>query len=741
MAKDSVYSALLKPVAQHGRNTFPLDNNHAFSMRAGHIQPVKAIHFKPADYFDIGVTDFALTFPMNTAPFLRGRKETALYSVYYNAVWSLYNQYIATRQDPKTSAFGVNPYLVEPRIRKWDLYFQCFHQFCFYLYDKYLYRFEITGNVEEDSLGSFHQNWYNLQPALAFTHQSFDLSVTFTDIYDWITNATGLSTSIKGIIQGTSVQNYSFVQGGGPLKIKEIMFDIVGHHRVYNNIRKLDMLGYGNIYPLVRKCQDSIISDFDDIDWTDNTSITNGRASIIGSLGFLLLDLLRCTWDVDSVTTATGKAINPEMVNLYPLCAYNSIFYHFFRNSYYDLGYYNHDYNLDFVSIDGSTLGSTGVVNLTHFSARFLDVEYHQWKKDKFTAVLPDQQFGAVSAISISSPVNAITTGSDVGKWIQQGNPSLLDDLLVKSNGPNRQLKYINGSDYYNIYHSHDVTIPSLTSYFDVIALKRAEMLQEYRQKLMRAGNKTTDIFRALYGEAPSSEHTEDIIPRFLDTFGEDIFIDPVTATADTGQGSNGKLGDLSARGKFKGQSGRIKFNAGGNYGVILVLTYVIPTAEYNSFMTDPHVHELDPESHYLPDFENVGLEDIYSDELNCLLPRHSLSVLGKAPRYHHKKTEVDQVHGAFTSFAATNMIMAYNPNLDSETFIGEFNHWVSPRSDMQNRQNTLLRDLYVNPSVLDNVFVQAVDADQANDQFLCYCALEVRSTKELSKVGLINFV
>ena len=124
--KDSVYSALQKPVAQHGRNVFPLDNNHAFSMKAGHITPVKALHFKPKDYFDIKISDFSITFPMNTAPFLRGRKETALYSVYYNAIWSLFNQYQATRSDPKSSAFAnvsTNlQNLAEPRIALFELY-------------------------------------------------------------------------------------------------------------------------------------------------------------------------------------------------------------------------------------------------------------------------------------------------------------------------------------------------------------------------------------------------------------------------------------------------------------------------------------------------------------------------------------------------------------------------------------------------------------------------------------------
>ena len=139
MAKDAVASHLLKPKAERGRNMFPLDNRQVYSIKAGQINPVKAIHFIPGDYFDITAHDFSMTFPMNTAAFLRGRKETAFYSVYYNAVWSLFNQYMAGRNDDKTSAFGFKPKLEEPRIAQMELYADVFIQFVYYVVGKYGY--------------------------------------------------------------------------------------------------------------------------------------------------------------------------------------------------------------------------------------------------------------------------------------------------------------------------------------------------------------------------------------------------------------------------------------------------------------------------------------------------------------------------------------------------------------------------------------------------------------------------
>ena len=58
---DSVYAVLQKPVSEHSRNVFPLEHAHSYSMKAGQITPIKCIHFKPADYFDIKAMDFSIT--------------------------------------------------------------------------------------------------------------------------------------------------------------------------------------------------------------------------------------------------------------------------------------------------------------------------------------------------------------------------------------------------------------------------------------------------------------------------------------------------------------------------------------------------------------------------------------------------------------------------------------------------------------------------------------------------------
>lgn len=749
MAANAAVSALLKPTSEHGRNVFPLDNKQVYSQKAGQIVPVKAFHFMPNDYFDIKASDFTLTFPMQTAPFLRGRKEFSFYSVYYNAIWSLFNQYQGQKSDPKTSAFGTEPKLVEPRVRLYDLYGRCYSQWLFYM----VYEHFIPAIVPEVEISTrrrlFLDDLFKNSTSSSSIGLGFNVQYAYNQTtYSFGYTHTEFSTQFPSLNYGV---RFSYPKGYSEdnMTIDQYVKDVVGHWRAYNYMRKLDMLGYGNIYPICSEAERQIIYTL-----SGSQTLAQKMSSINAICKQLLQRIIFMTWNNPT------NAANPvaKMVNAYPICAYNLVFYHFFRNSYYDLDYNPRDYNLDFISINAGS--ATGLIDPYYFTLRFLDIEYHQWKKDTFTAVLPDTQFGAVASIDLSFsgrvPISGTatltgSTGIDRSRWYGYNGALTENSNLQTASVVDGKTSVIESSSRVNIVHDHlvsgsailssDANV-SFSSAFDVISLKRAEMLQEYRQQLMRAGNRTSDVFRALYGSSASSEHEDDVIPRFLETFGEDIFVDPVTATANTGsENLNGQLGDLASRAKMSGSSNHIKFNAGGNFGVILCLSYVVPTAEYNSYMIDPHIKELTPQAHYIPQFDKYGLEPVYSDELNCLYDLSTLAVLGYAPAYHYKKSEVDKVHGAFCSLISNDRRSATTFRFAQIDYLGEFNNWVSPRTDMQSRKNTLVRDFYINPSVLDNVFVRSAGADQADDQFICNTYFEVMSTRGMSKVGLIDFV
>lgn len=687
----------IKPTEKCARNAFDLGNKHVYSAKAGMIVPVKAIHTVPGDHFEIKISDFTQTFPMNTAAFLRGRKEFALYFIPYKQSWSNFNQYMATREDVYSS--NMNAITYEPRMSLYDILSICLEFASVYAHDI------IMPKVYHDRV----ENHGTL---------SIDGTRTYRPLV--LTN---------GFYNKTSTA----------LKANDYLYDVFGYPRWNNVIRKLDMLGYGNYYPFIN----SFLQDYQSfIEKTKTITQANFEEILNTQINY-------AKSKIDKLKT--------RYVNLYPVTSYNKVYYDMFRNSYYELNYDVRNYNLDFKLCNSA---STSIVAVQDIPVTFFDIQYHQWKKDLFTAVLPDTQFGAVSLLpSSGSSGNVVftstSTTSDVGNYFSDANnlPNNSQVFLYANDGKPVAMNVSDGSANQTLGHTHKITgsaaLTGVTTSFDVLALKRAEALQGYRQALLRAGNKTSDVFRAVFGRAP--RYDEDAHPYFIDAFGEDIFVDAVVSTAETNleksDSTSGKLGDLGGRALMNGNSGTIKFDS-SDFGIILVVQYIVPQSEYNSYMLDPHLANLTPEDHWIPAFENLGFSPVLGEYLNNLPTQETTNfnrVVGYVPRYFEFKSDVDKVHGSFCEIAATNILRGTSStgvNLVEHvpSFSGELTHWVTPRSDMQATTTTLTRNFYVDPAVLDNVFLVAADGTYSTDQFICNTYLDVKAVRPMSVLGLPNF-
>lgn len=681
----------IKPTEKCARNAFDLGNKHVYSAKAGMIVPVKAIHTVPGDHFEIKISDFTQTFPMNTAAFLRGRKEFALYFIPYKQSWSNFNQYMATREDVYSS--NMNAITYEPRMSLYDILSICLEFAAVYAHDI------VMPKVYHDR---------------ATDHGI--LNIDFNRAYTPL-------VLINGFYNKTSIA----------LKASQYLYDVFGYPRWNNVLRKLDMLGYGNHFPYI----DNFIKGYESAITVTKTITQSNFESILNT------QIASAKKDIDKLKN--------RYVNLYPITSYNKVFYDMFRNSYYELDYDVRNYNLDFKLCNSA---ATSIVQVQDIPVTFFDIQYHQWKKDLFTAVLPDTQFGAVSLLPSSGSTGNVVftsteTSTDTGRWNSSGDWPERSNVTTNSDSNNRFLSSGNNV----LSHTHTVTggatLNGVTTSFDVLALKRAEALQGYRQALLRAGNKTSDVFRAVFGRAP--RYDEDAHPYFIDAFGEDIFVDAVVSTAETNleksDSSSGKLGDLGGRALMNGTSDTIKFDS-SDFGIILVVQYIVPQSEYNSYMLDPHLANLTPEDHWIPAFENLGFSPVIGEYLNNLVGQsNSLlnRVIGYVPRYFEFKSDVDKVHGSFCEIASTSLLRGTSSNGVSlvehvASYSGELTHWVTPRSDMQATSTTLTRNFYVDPAVLDNVFLVAADGTYSTDQFICNTYLDVKAVRPLSVLGLPNF-
>ena len=802
-----------------GRNPFDLTNRHVYTQKAAKIIPVKALHTMPDDYFEVSMQEFSQNnIPMNTAAFLSGKKELLAYFVPYNTVWHNYNQYQATREDPESTLLKDKGISYEPRINLMTLYKSALYfSVCAWmieswcdLYAIYKWQQDNGAHYPLDMPWDIHSEM-TLSVYVDYLKNAHNYSATLSDYDYYHTAALDLIRTKKFSTLATDGYPLScshgcyedYVLHDADLTVGDTCLDMFDTPIWCDWIRKMDMLGYGNIWPIIKIMRDQLDKLVSDV--FDNTQIYLNRAyglveytdgdthEAYNDFDDLYIDSVWLDSDFDPDEDGANYWWKPyrsayakldtmtmvsderwEYVNVYALYAYNKCFYDYMRNSYFDIDYSVYNYNCDFVS--GSSFEDS-IIHSNMLPCRFYWIESHQWKKDMFTGVLPDNQLGAVSSVVLDAGQLAISntvTGNPswspgslaiTGPVFDDVNSQFKDvsDTEMVSGSGYTVMESADGSLYKGNYtgynskpmrlenpHSHDFTggasigrgtlaVTSTVSggsaaELNVLALKRAEAIQQYRQDLMRAGNRTKDIFQQIYGVTPKSQLDE--TPYFIEVASNDINVNPIIATAQTDADTNGKLGSIAARSTISGSALQFKFST-KDFGVVLFLSYIIPESMYNSTRLDPFVTHLDPESHGLPYFQNLGLQPVLGEFL-CNLQNKDVRhrVLGFAPPYIERKTDIDLVHGS--------LVDCYLPSIGSgdpdAEYQGELSHWVVARTDMQQESAVSLRNFYIDPRILNNIFQIEAGSDYSTDHFLTYCAIQVNSVRAISEIGLTRF-
>lgn len=731
-----------KPKAHYPRRVHDFSARRVYTTKAGLINVVKPMHSVPNEHFDIDVSDFLQSMPLSTAAFLRGRKEFAFYYVPYVQLWSNFGQYVSGRADKFSSA--LKGHEKEPRISLRLLYILPL----FSMLNDLTLRF--TRPNEETRT----TNWN----ALDFQWNDRSLGAN-PKVYDPLSNS-AISSRLNVYLAQTNNSFRRVVNNVEELFVPtkaEFAYDRFGLARWSNMVRKLDMLRYGNLIPVFSPFYDAVVAYFKgDVEVPTST------------LDRLFLALLH---EIDII---------PEnyYVSPFSILAYNKIYYTFFRNSYYELDYYVGDYNVDSLNCDSL---ETSLLTNDMFSIQFLDMYQHQWKKDAFTSLMPDTQFGAVSQVELTSDGIIQGNGDIVGyiddntvisslakpqgdnRWLNTQNQNILTDtggidqglrgLYSGSEGQTQRVNLHGQLQSVNVWSPEgdvDGLSVSGTSSFDVLALRRAEAIQGYRQTLLRCGNKTKDIMVGIYGVEPVWENDHD--PAFIDAFGFDFAVDRIMQTATTDDSVdtyNGKLGDLGGQiARLGGSKHHIRFTTHGDFGVIMPVCYTIFESEYNSYNIDQNNLTLTPEDRFIPDYMNLGFVPVTRRALSLLDPVVNRtgtipsmdSVLGYGTRYWEKKIDIDLVHGILCSFGV------FDPehpdtglNRDIQYF-GDFSHWVAPRTDMQSALVTSTKQFYIDPRILNGNFLIAADGRQETDQFICNTYFKVKRTNILSDLGLPQF-
>lgn len=437
------------------------------------------------------------------------------------------------------------------------------------------------------------------------------------------------------------------------------------------------------------------------------------------------LDLLGYAGTMLHAGTQGDVQFYDRSVNMWRLLAYNLIWYREYRQQYYDDGKYllpsslsslvngaaylfNADWK-DCSSLATAKYDSSDSNDLALLAA-MCQPRYRTWKKDLFTGLMPSTQFGAVSLVdsSISSDNNLWSNGSAIyirdDNMLIGGNPKSLTGSLLPS-GAGREI----------LTHTH-------TSQFDILALRKSEAIQKWRERSLRAGNQVQDNFEAHYGVKPKSHM--DIHPQHIASFDAPLNIGDIMSNADTGVGVNGVVGDVAGKGimSFDGRQA-IKFEA-SDFGVIMVIYSVLPEAEYNANGIDRLNCLLEREDYFFNEYENLGLEAV--DKTNISHLGLNQGVLGYAPRYFGYKQKLDRVTGRFQMY---------------QGYSGQFAPWCAPKFDVDDAINLSavipLSCLYVNPAIFNNNFHYEYDVV---DQFLVDFYCDVEAIRAMSVSGMPGY-
>ena len=436
--------------------------------------------------------------------------------------------------------------------------------------------------------------------------------------------------------------------------------------------------------------------------------------------------------------------------NLWHLLAYQKACCQFYRDSVHDPLADAFAFNVD--DVQGTSLANSKLDYVRSASnvAKLFELRYKPWKKDIVTGTMPTMQYGSVSAVPLSqqmigtSTVPSISTVSpywqnypsrgyaaSANVWTERGPIKSYNDGT--NTDSNLGIPYVTAQDeviQVRSGHSHPdgtAVFPAGTTLFDIIAQRKAEAIQKWKERTLRAGFHTDKQFEAHYGV--SADEDGRWCADFIGSVDSYINIDEVITTANNnpaqgGTDVNNNVGDIAGKGVGVTRGSKMHFET-NQFGVLMCLYSCVPEADYSSYGLDPNNTLIERFDYFTSEFENLGLQAVPQSIYN-LFDGAPAQVIGYGPRYWNYKTALDKVHGEF------------NYRRDGTANSGTLYDWATPRRDLTVNNNLpTLGAYYVNPHILDSIFAVAANDKQSTDQLLINAMFEIKAIRGMSVIGL----
>lgn len=389
-------------------------------------------------------------------------------------------------------------------------------------------------------------------------------------------------------------------------------------------------------------------------------------------------------------------------------------------------------FNLDYITGKNDLQLDLTVSGLTD-SFTFLDMRYANYQKDMFHGVIPQAQYGEASIAPLTGNIEVTAAGE--GAPIFRGMDENIPDqtpLKFSTLSGNVQGAIIGSNDRQALAWADpnlklDAGVNSLS--LSVLALRRAEASQKWKEISLCTEEDYPAQIQAHFGQRVPKELSGMV--RYLGGIDTSLDINEVTNTnlADDNAATLGGKGSMSAR-------GTIRVDANGEYGIVMCVFHALPILDYTTSGVNPECLLTDATSYPIPEFDQIGMEQVplgyLMNPLKSAFPSlSSKTYLGYAPRYFPFKTDYDRAVGAFSrslqywclpfddnaALAANSIIFPDNPNVESNSIKAGF--------------------FKVDPRCVDTLFAVKADDTPDTDQLLGSCMITCRAVRPLDLNGL----
>jgi hypothetical protein len=428
----------------------------------------------------------------------------------------------------------------------------------------------------------------------------------------------------------------------------------------------------------------------------------------------------------------TQRALFTMACSPFPLFAYHKIYQDYVRNSQWEKAK-PYLWNVDYSTGGILSIPSSG--DPYYDDETLVDLHYWNWNKDLFMGVLPNTQYGDVAAVNISLPSSTIpikagTSGATSNVYTTSiVNVNAAGDAFNINGAGTNFGSMIKGASA-NLTPNSQLTaqLSSLSSAFNVLQLRMAECLQRWKE-IAQSGSQD---FRSQI-----KKHFNIDVPEGLSNMCE--FLGGQNGNLDISEVLNNNItGDQQANiagkgvGSGSGQAFRRQFN---DYGILMGIYHNVPLLDYVITGQKKEALYTQATDFAIPELDSIGMEQLpFINFQNSYLirpgntyPLTVSSTLGYAPRYYELKTNVDRIHGAFT----TTLLDWVAPV--GQKYLKDFMSTISTN----NPTVATYKFFKVNPSLLNSIFTVAADSKWDTDQFLINMQINIKAVRPFDYDGM----